>query len=70
VTALLIEAGGDDELPAVADAARWVTNLGSERDWLFQTRPAPQLNGRSLTVMFMPSPMHQLGFLSNFSSSR
>jgi len=48
VTVLLIEAGGDDALPAVTDAARWITNLGSERNWQFQTRPAPQLSGRSL----------------------
>jgi choline dehydrogenase len=45
---LLLEAGGSDEVPAVMEAARWPENLGSERDWAFQTRPNPHLNGRSL----------------------
>jgi len=48
VNVLLVEAGGDDDGEAVSDAARWITNLGSERDWQFQTRPNPHLNGRSL----------------------
>src|SRR5215467_7593869 len=48
VNVLLVEAGGDDDVEAVSDAARWMTNLGSERDWQFQTRPNPHLNGRSV----------------------
>src|SRR5262249_19940986 len=49
VSVLLVEAGGDDDVVAVSNAASWVTNLGSERDWQFQTRPNPHLNGRSVT---------------------
>jgi choline dehydrogenase len=45
---LLIEAGGWDDVPAVEDAARWLENLGSERDWAFPTRANPHLNGRAL----------------------
>jgi choline dehydrogenase len=48
VSVLLVEAGGEDDVEAVSDAASWITNLGSERDWQFQTRPNPHLNGRSL----------------------
>jgi len=47
-TVLLLEAGGWDEAAAVTDPASWPANLGSERDWAFQTRPSPHLNGRSL----------------------
>jgi choline dehydrogenase len=47
-TVLLIEAGGSDDVPEVEDAARWSENLGSGRDWAFQTRSNPHLNGRSL----------------------
>jgi len=45
---LLLEAGGDDAVPNVMDAGLWFTNLGSERDWAFKTRPNPHLGGRSL----------------------
>ncbi|MET0254376.1 MAG: GMC family oxidoreductase N-terminal domain-containing protein [Luteibacter sp.] len=48
VTVLLVEAGGDDEVPQVSDASRWAENLGGERDWAFATRPNPHLGGRSL----------------------
>jgi len=48
VKVLLLEAGGDDDVPSVMDAAGWPANLGSERDWAFQTRPNAHLNGRSL----------------------
>lgn len=47
-TILLLEAGGWDEAAAVTDPLSWPANLGSERDWAFQTRPSPHLNGRSL----------------------
>lgn len=47
-TVLLLEAGGWDEAAAVTDPASWPANLDSERDWAFQTRPSPHLNGRSL----------------------
>ena len=50
VNVLLLEAGGDDDVPSVMDAALWVTNLGTERDWQFQAQPNPALNGRSLPL--------------------
>jgi choline dehydrogenase-like flavoprotein len=47
---LLIEAGGDDDAPSVTDARQWVTNVGSERYWQFQTEPNPHLNGRAIPL--------------------
>ena len=35
VTVLLLEAGGDDDVPSVMDVDQWFTNLGTERDWNF-----------------------------------
>jgi choline dehydrogenase len=43
---LLLEAGGHDELPSVTDGLQWASNIRTERDWNFQTRPNPYLNGR------------------------
>lgn len=48
VSVLLLEAGGDDNVPAVTEANQWPTNLGSERDWGFKGLPNPQLNGRCI----------------------
>jgi choline dehydrogenase-like flavoprotein len=45
---LLLEAGGDDEVPSVMEANQWPMNLGSERDWSFQGQPNPRVNGRSI----------------------
>jgi choline dehydrogenase len=45
---LLLEAGGDDEVPEVMRAEQWLLNLGSERDWNFAAQPNPHLNGRSI----------------------
>jgi choline dehydrogenase len=50
VTVLLIEAGGDDEVPSVTDARQWVTNIGSERYWQFKAEPNPHLNGRAIPL--------------------
>lgn len=47
---LLLEAGGDDDLPSVMDADKWPLNLGSERDWSFRAQPNPGLNGRSVPL--------------------
>src|SRR5258707_1914166 len=47
VSVLLLEAGGDDDLPSISDGRQWAGNLKTERDWNFQTRPKPHLNGRS-----------------------
>ena len=47
---LLLEAGGSDDVPNVWTADLWPTNLGSERDWGFQSEPAAALNGRALAL--------------------
>jgi choline dehydrogenase len=49
VRVLLLEAGGDDNVPAVTDAIQWPLNLGSLRDWGFRALPNPHINGRSIT---------------------
>src|SRR3979411_2051424 len=36
VSVLLLEAGGDDDVPSVTEASQWPANLGSDRDWAFQ----------------------------------
>src|ERR1700716_577736 len=43
VSVLLVEAGGDDDVPEVMRAEQWPSNLGSERDWNFVTQPSPHL---------------------------
>src|SRR5262245_21412092 len=50
VSVLLIEAGGDDDVPSVTDARQWVTNIGSERYWQFKAEPNPHLNGRAIPL--------------------
>jgi choline dehydrogenase len=50
VTVLLLEAGGSDDVPSVVEAIQWPLNLGSERDWNFQSEPNPHLNGRSISL--------------------
>jgi choline dehydrogenase len=50
VSVLLLEAGGDDDVPSVMEPDQWPTNLGSERDWNFQAQPNPHLNGRSIPL--------------------
>jgi choline dehydrogenase len=47
VSVLLLEAGGHDDLPSITDGLQWASNLKTERDWNFQTRTNPHLNGRS-----------------------
>jgi hypothetical protein len=48
VSVLLLEAGGDADVPEVMRAEQWPLNLGSERDWNFAAQPNPHLNGRSI----------------------
>jgi choline dehydrogenase len=43
VNVLLLEAGGDDDVPSVTEANRWFENLGTERDWNFTAQPNPQI---------------------------
>ena len=50
VSVLLLEAGGDDDVPTVNDAGQWVTNIGSERYWQFEAEPNPHLNGRAIPM--------------------
>ena len=50
VNVLLLEAGGDDDVPSVMDADLWPTNIGTERDWQFQAQSNPALNGRSIPL--------------------
>jgi len=55
ISVLLLEAGGDDDLPEVIEAGKWTLNLGSEREWSFQGQPNPRINGRSI-----PFPMGKI----------
>jgi choline dehydrogenase-like flavoprotein len=48
VSVLLLEAGGDDDVPSIMEANKWPMNIGSERDWNFVGQPNPHLNGRSI----------------------
>ena len=48
VSVRLLEAGGEDAVPEVMRAERWLLNLGSERDWNFVAQPNPHLNGRAI----------------------
>ncbi|HJZ98017.1 MAG TPA: GMC family oxidoreductase N-terminal domain-containing protein [Candidatus Solibacter sp.] len=50
VSVLLLEAGGDDDVPSVADAREWTTNIGSERYWQFKAEPNRWVNGRVLSL--------------------
>lgn len=50
VSVLLLEAGGEDDVPSVTEANRWFENLGSERDWKFVGQPNPHLNGRAIPL--------------------
>jgi choline dehydrogenase len=50
VSVLLIEAGGEDNVPSVNEPGQWFLNLGSERDWNFRAEPSSHLNGRSIPM--------------------
>ncbi len=50
ISVLLLEAGGDDDVPSVMEASQWPMNLGSERDWNFQAQPNRYVNGRSVPL--------------------
>jgi choline dehydrogenase len=45
---LLIEAGGDDNVPSVVDPTAWSANIGTDRDWGYISEPEPALGGRRL----------------------
>lgn len=50
VNVLLLEAGGDDDVASIREAASWPTNLGGEYDWNFSAQPNPSINGRALPL--------------------
>ena len=50
VNVLLLEAGGNDDVPGVMDADKWPMNLGSDRDWSFYAEPSRGVNGRSVPL--------------------
>jgi choline dehydrogenase len=50
VSVLLIEAGGDDNVPSVTEPGQWFLNLASERDWNFRAEPSSHLNGRAIAM--------------------
>ena len=50
VNVLLLEAGGDDDVASIREAASWPTNLGGEYDWNFTAQANPCINGRSLPL--------------------
>src|ERR1700760_3561213 len=50
VSVLLLEAGGDDDVPSVINPLSWPENLGTELDWGFLSEPNPQLGGRRLQM--------------------
>jgi choline dehydrogenase len=50
ISVLLLEAGGDDDVPSVMEAGLWPTNIGTEREWQFKAEPNPWLNGRALPL--------------------
>ncbi|WP_137174148.1 GMC family oxidoreductase [Massilia sp. HP4] len=45
---LVVEAGGWDTAPAVADPRVWFTNLGTERDWGDVAVRSPHVNNRAI----------------------
>jgi choline dehydrogenase len=50
VSVLLLEAGGDDDLPSIMDAGQWPLNLEAERQWNFRAEPNPRLKGRTMPL--------------------
>jgi choline dehydrogenase len=48
VSILVVEAGGWDTSPAVADPRVWFTNLGTERDWNDIAVPSKHVNNRAI----------------------
>src|SRR6516164_5984701 len=50
VSVLLLEAGGDDDLPSIMDAGQWPLNLETERQWNFRAESNPRLNGRAMPL--------------------
>jgi choline dehydrogenase len=51
VSARVPGAGGHDATPSVMTRALWPTNLGSHRDWAFQSEPNAHINNRWLGMV-------------------
>jgi len=49
VSVLLLEAGGDDDIPAIQDPRAYVGLFGTAQDWNFATTAEPELGGRCIT---------------------
>ena len=47
---LLIESGGDDDLPQIATPGIWFTNIGGPLDWRFKAAPSPHVAGRRVPM--------------------
>jgi choline dehydrogenase len=47
---LLLEAGGDDQLPEVQTPGIWFTNIGTSRDWRFAAAPSPDVDNRRIPI--------------------
>jgi hypothetical protein len=47
---LLLEAGGDDDVPGVRDALLWPSSLETERQWNLRAQPNSRLNGRPIPL--------------------
>src|SRR3954451_20050889 len=69
---LLLEAGGEDDLPAVLEADQWPVNLGRGRDWNFQAEPSQQVNGRPVPPSegFGRRVQHQRNGLGSWTPKR
>jgi len=50
VNVLLLEAGDNDDVASIREAASWPMNLGGEYDWNFNAEPNQSINGRSLPL--------------------
>lgn len=46
IRVLLLEAGADERVDAVRNATIWMSNIGSTRDWQFESEACPALLGR------------------------
>ena len=50
VSVLLLEAGGDDDVPSVTEASQWPLNLETDRQWNFRAQSNPRLNDRAIPL--------------------
>ena len=50
VSVLLVEAGGQDNVPSVTEPGKLFQNLGSERYWNCRAAPSTYLNGRAIPM--------------------